>query len=399
MEYYNKTDTAYVSSLLEPNSNIIYKIQTLDHWENVIGEITTEISESNDINISAASDNEVRRSCSISLVNTSGAFTLSKDSDFWYNRKYRIVAGVKAREDIYYHSQGVFICKSSNENGEIISITGIDKFGNLNGELNVGRCVKDFSTQIELGDIFVADLIRQTLMRDIGNGLPIDPVPPLIDPFFETAKLYVDIKLSIGQYYGEIITQLASMFGADAYYNTNGQLVFRRKPTYNIPSFYSHIGHVWRFKENDVNIFGGSTSDKQLDGINTVTVSTENSIGEIYSYTARNQNAESPLNVKAIGERYPSEPIVYISIGDTERGEPKEKCKQYAEFLLLQSTMNSITESFTAAFIPHFDVGQVIFYKGSDYVIKSLSISLTTKIMQVQACNTMMLPTNDRIAY
>lgn len=399
MEYYNKTDTAYLSAVSKPYADMVYRIQPLDHWENAIGEITAEISRANDLSVSASCENGVRRSCAFSLINTDGRFTLSKNADFWYNRKFRILAGVKCGEDIYEHSQGVFICEGSRASGKVLSLTGIDKFGNLTGELNVGKCVKEFSTKKELGDIYVAELIRHTLMIDIGNGLPIDPVPPLIDPYFETATLYADITLSIGQYYGEIITKLADMYGADVYYNTDGRLVFRRKPTYNIPSFYSHIGHIWRFEENDVNIMSGSTSEMKLDGINAVTVSTDNSSGDIYSYTARNENAESPLNVKAIGERYPDEPVVYISIGDTDREEPQEKCKQYAEFLLMQSTMNSITENFTATFIPHFDVGKVIFYKGGDYVINSLSIDMAAKTMQVQACNTMMLPTNDRIAY
>lgn len=138
MEYYNKTDTAYLSAVSQPHANMVYKIQPLDHWENAIGEITKEISRSKDFGISANNENGVRRSCSFSLVNTDGRFTLSKNADFWYNRKFRITAGVKCGDDIYNHSQGVFICEGSNASGDVLSLTGIDK---LSSSHDSSQCI------------------------------------------------------------------------------------------------------------------------------------------------------------------------------------------------------------------------------------------------------------------
>ncbi|MBO5449814.1 MAG: hypothetical protein J5994_10895 [Ruminococcus sp.] len=397
MEYYNIINQAYLDAVGKPDSRIVYKLQPLDHWENAVGEITADIDGSTSSTISVNAQNGVRRGCSLSLINENDKYTPSRDGYFWYNRKFRIAAGIEGA-DTYWHPQGVFICTGSEESGGTVTLKGTDKFGILSGELNVGKCTKEFSTDIGSGDIYVAEIIRMTLMRDMGNGMPLDPIQPQIDPYFETAKLYADMTLSVGQYYGEIIITLANMYGADTYYDPDGRLIFRRKATYNIPSWYCHQGYLWRFPENDPNIFAGAAVSRSLDGINAVTVSTDNANGEIFSYTAKNRNAESPINVKAIGERYPDDPVVYISVGDTTRETAEEKCRQYAEYLLLQSTSNSVAETFTSPFVPHFDVDRVIAYKDSDYLIKSLTLDLTAKRMQVRACNVAFLPSNQNIS-
>lgn len=398
MEYYNILNTDYLEAIGKPECRLRYKIQPLDHWENAVGEITADIDRSTNSSISVNHQNGTRRGCLLTLIDTEDKFTPSRDNYFWYNRKFKIIAGIDTGSDIFWQPQGVYICTASEKSGGLITLTGTDKFGNLNGELNIGKCAKAFSTNIASGDIYVAELIRMTLMRNMGNGIPIDPVSPQIDPYFETAKLYADITLSVGQYYGEIITILADMFGADVYYNADGRLVFRRKSTYNIPSWYEHMGHIWRFKDDDINVFTGASSVQSFDGINIITVSTDNTEGEIYSYTAKNLNAESPLNVRAIGERYPEEPVVYISVGDTTRETAEEKCKQYAEYLLLQSTASSVSETFTSPLIPHFDAGEVIFYNGKDFVVETLDINLTARQMQIKACNIAFLPSNQNIA-
>lgn len=395
MDYYNTITSDYLNVINKPSSKVLIKIQPLDHWENALAEITGDIDRtdgSNTLNVS--NTNGARRSLSITLSNISGSYTPDKNSHFWFNRKFKLLAGLTDGSNTYWQPQGVFICKTGAESGHKLTISAIDKGGNLNGECGIGRVVKAFSTDISAGDILIGDLVRETLLKGIGNGLPIDPIAPIIDPFFDKTRLYHDIALSVGQFYGDIIAELAQMYGADYYYNADGRLVFRRKPTYNIPSWYMHKGYIWRFKDNDSLILSGRSTSISLDGINCVTVMTDNTEGDIYSYTARNQNAESPINVKAVGERYPDEPIKYISIGDTSTETGEEKCKQYAEYLLLKQTKNSIAEDFTIPFLPHFDVDQLVFYKNTDYVIDELAVNLSERTMQVKACNVTFLPTN-----
>lgn len=393
MIYFNRITNEYEQSLRDHHHDLDIFIRPLDHWENCVGEIKADIVKDGS-SISVNKGNGARRSIGISLI-LKNEYIPSKNSYFWYNRKFMMIAEHRTADNIYRFPLGVFLCSSASELNGRLTLSGVDKYANLNGESNVGKVAEPFSTNISAGEIMIGDFIRELLLQDIGNGFPIDPVAPLIDPYFNSCPLYADVTLSIGQYYGELITQLAQMYGADCYYNTNGQLVFRRKPTVDQPYWYMHMGYLWRYKDQDETVISKSQSTTySLDGINCVTVSTDNSEGTVYSYTARNKNAESPINVKAIGERYPSDPIVYISLGDTSRDSGEEKCRQYAEYLLLQKTRNTISENFSSILIPHFDVDRVIRYKDEDYIIDSLNLDLAGRKMTVGASNVSFLPQN-----
>lgn len=392
MYYYNRITDEYEQSF-RSGTDIDIILHPLDHWENAAAEIKADIIREGS-NVTVNKGNGSRRGTGISLI-LKEEYIPNKNSFFWYNRKFRITASCKVGNDRYNFPLGVFLCSNAVYDNSRLQLSGVDKYSLLNGEANVGKVTTPFSTNISAGTIFVGSLIRELLLQDIGNGLPIDPITPLIDPFFESCSLYADVTLSAGQYYGELITQLAEMYGADCYYNANGQLIFRRKPTTDQPSWYMHMGYIWRYKENDETVFGESSmTTVNLDGINCVTVSTDNSEGKVYSYTAKNKNAESPINVRAIGERYPPEPITYISLGDTSGETGEEKCRQYAEYLLLQKTRNSVSESFGSILIPHFDVDRLIRYKNEDYIIDNLSFDLSERKMTVGASNVTFLPSN-----
>ena len=267
----------------------------------------------------------------------------------------------------------------------------VDKFGALNGELNIGRCVNAFSTDIAGGDIYVADLIRETLALNFGR-LPIDPIAPIIDPIFETTKLYADISLDAGQYYGQVITTLAEMYGADCYYDRCGVLNFRKKAVIDRPWWYVHQGFAWVFGEGDVNIAESVRRSTDLRAVNVVTVVSDNTDGETASVTVRNENPESPLCVQNIGEHYPEGGAVSISVGDSTRQSAEEKCRQYGKSLLCQNTALICSETFTAALIPHFDTGMVIDVHGEERLITGLSADLGTRLMKVECCNINFLP-------
>lgn len=395
MIYNDVITKAYEDSLRDHGSIVTLYLMPLDHWENGIGEYRCEIIPGGS-SLTVNKGNGCRRSLNLTLLNSSGKFTPSKNTDIWYNRKIKLIAEHRSSavsDTRWRFSQGVFICKSAQEQNGTVKISGVDKYANLNGENNVGTVSIPFTTDISAGTIYVADLIRETLLRDMGNGYPIDSVAPQIDPYYYSEPLYADIALSVGQHYGDIITKLAEMYGADVYYNAAGQLVFERRPTYSRPEWYMHLGYVFRYKDADETVVQGSeVSTHDFDGINCVTVATDSSSGTVYSYTAKNKNAESPVNVKAVGERWADPPVRYISVGDGTDG--KEKCKQYAEYLLLQKTRDSVSESFTSLYIPHFDVDQVIRYRDNDYVLDSLTVDLGAKTMTVKASSVAFLPTN-----
>lgn len=357
-------------------------IQPLDHWENALGEIT----DITDMQLTSSRSDSVRRSVNVRLVGKS--YEPSKNSDFWYLRKFRIIL----RGEDSTCKMGTFLTLGADSYDNLVNVTASDKFALLDGSAGVGRCTTDFSTDITAGTIYVADLIRETLMRSVSNGMVLDPLPPLIDSFFETAPLYCDLTLSSGQFYGELITTLAKMYQARCFYDENGRLNFLRARAQNIPSWYMHKGHKIRFRENDSRILSSVSKQISLDGINCVTVATDNTEGQVYSYTAKNTDPESPLNIYTAGQRYPDQPTRYICIGDTSQGDPEEKCRQYAEYLLMQHTANSVTSQFTSVLLPQLAADDLIELSGEDRLVTNISCDLNANTMQISCCNVAYLP-------
>lgn len=393
MNYYNKIDDLYIAALNSSTVRYRTMIQPLDHWENALGEMEADILTAKPTQQNQAAGNSIRRSINVTASDPDGKYSPSKDSMFWYNRKFRLWDGVVVGDDVYWQEQGVYYSLSAEEENKIITISAADKFAALNGEVNIGRCVTPFTTDISAADIYVADLIRDTLMINTGS-LPLDPMTPIIDPIFDDTKLYADIALDAGQFYGEILTTLAGMYGADVYYDRSGRLNFRRKAVTDRPWWYQHQGYAWTFTENDVNIVQGIRRSTTLKAVNCVTVMTDNTEGDTGCYTAKNTNPESPICVQNVGEQYPDEPIVYIALGDTTLDTPDEKCRQYAEYLLMQHTAQALTETFTTIEIPHLKVDDMILLHGEPRLITGISIDHHSRLMQLTVCNINYLPTN-----
>ncbi len=393
MNYYNKIDDAYIAALKSQHVRYRTMIQPLDHWENALGECEADILTSKPVQSQQTAGNNIRRSLNISVVNADDKYSPSKNSAFWYSRKFRLWDGVAVGENVYWQEQGIYYSLTAEEENHVITISAADKFAALNGELNTGRCTKPFTTDITASDVYVADLIRETLMLNTGS-LPLDPISPVIDPYFESAKLYADIALDAGQFYGEILTTLAGMFGADCCYDRSGRLNFRRKAVTDRPWWYQHQGYAWNFTDNDVNIVQGVRRSTTLRAVNCVTVMTDNTEGEFGCYTAKNTNPESPVCVQNVGEQYPDDPIVYIALGDTTRDTPNEKCRQYADYLLMQHTQQALTETFTTVEIPHLKADDMILLHGEPRLITSISTDHHSRLMQLEVCNTAFLPIN-----
>ena len=391
MNFYNIINAAYLSALTDPTARYHTKVMPLDHWENAIGEIYADILTDTPAQQTIGSGNGVRRSLTISLADEDEKYSPTKNSYFWYGRKFSLWEGVEVGEDVYWQEQGVYYSTRAEKYNGAVNVTAVDKFGALNGETNTGRCPLAFTTDISDGDIYIADLIRQLLGINIGN-LPIDPITPIIDPVYESTKLYADISLSAGQYYGAILTTLAEMYGADCYYDRFGRLNFRKKAVKDRPYWYEHMGHAWTFVEDDPNITEGVRRTTDLKAVNTVTVMSDNKEGEAASVTLRNTNPESPVCVQNVGEQYPDECPLYISIGDTTIQTAEEKCRAYAEYVLCQNTAQLCTESFTTVFLPHLDTDKLIDMRGDDRLITGITVDHKTKLAQISACSVSFLP-------
>lgn len=399
MDYYNKIDNAYLAELHKPMRKMYVKMEILSHYEGAIGEITSDLS-STDGSITINKEQGCRRSCSLSIIDRSGKYIPQKDSSFWYNRKFKIFIGLQVDENIYWFPQGVFVTKSANSNGRRLNVEGVDKYGFLDGTLNARMCLVEYQASVTNSKkgTNIATLIKDTLMLDLGNNIPLDPVEPIIDPIFYNVTLYDDIVIDEGGYLGEIFDKIAEMYGANIYYDVNGRLRMERVFNYNLPSWYRHLSPQFELSETEITETDINYT-YNYDGVNIITVTTDNTSGEIYSYTAKNENPQSPVNINAIGYKGLDGGTYYIPLGDTNKESGEEKCRQQAEYMLLQHTCMSTGISYNLPITPHLNVDNTVRVSNDYYnfdkqlfIVNSITMPLSATEMSIEATNLQWLP-------
>lgn len=399
-EYYNRFDKRYELLLQYPVIVHLFKVEILDHMEQCYGEITRNVSDNEHYIINANKQQGSRRSCTLTMIDIQSQYIPSINNTFWYNRKFKLYIGIKDIEngDIYWFSQGIFLCSNASATEHIVTINGIDKFGLLDGTLNVHMIQETY--KVEVGTK-IGELVRSTLMLELGNGMPIDPIMPLIDNEFENMETISEISIDPGQYLGEIFIQVANMIGADVYYNTEGRLVMTRVFNDDLPFYYIYRGEYWHF-DDIKSTFIEPSVDYQMDGCNYIMVATDNTEGEVYSYTAVNDNARSPVSISHIGYRRNKDaPISYIPLGSTvDAPKAEERCRQYAEYLLLQKTCMTIAISFSSIIMPHLKEGEVVtitdkYFKfdSTPFLIQSITFNGVDS-MNLSVVNLQWLPTD-----
>lgn len=399
MDYYNKIDNAYLAELHKPMRKMYVKMEILSHYEGAIGEITSDLS-STDGSITINKEQGCRRSCSLSIIDRSGKYIPQKDSSFWYNRKFKIFIGLQVDEDLYWFPQGVFITKSANSNGRRLNVEGVDKYGFLDGTLNARMCLVEYQASVTNSKkgTNIATLIKDTLMLDLGNNIPLDPIEPIIDSIFYNATLYDDIVVDEGGYLGEIFDKITEMYGANIYYDVNGRLRMERVFNYNLPSWYRHLSPQFELSETEITETDINYT-YNYDGVNIITVTTDNTSGEIYSYTAKNENPQSPVNINAVGYKGLDGGTYYIPLGDTSEESGEEKCRQQAEYMLLQHTCMSTGISYNLPITPHLNVDNTVRVSNDYYnfdkqlfIVNSITMPLSATEMSIEATNLQWLP-------
>lgn len=399
MDYYSKIDDAYLAELHKPMRKMYVKMEILSHYEGAIGEITSDLS-STDGSITINKEQGCRRSCSLSIIDRSGKYIPQKDSSFWYNRKFKIFIGLQVDENIYWFPQGVFVTKSANSNGRRLNVEGVDKYGFLDGTLNARMCLVEYQASVTNSKkgTNIATLIKDTLMLDLGNNIPLDPVEPIIDPIFYNVTLYDDIVVDEGGYLGEIFDKITEMYGANIYYDVNGRLRMERVFNYNLPSWYRHLSPQFELSETEITETDINYT-YNYDGVNIITVTTDNTNGEIYSYTAKNENPQSPVNINAIGYKGLDGGTYYIPLGDTSEESGEEKCRQQAEYMLLQHTCMSTGISYNLPITPHLNVDNTVRVSNDYYnfdkqlfIVNSITMPLSATEMSIEATNLQWLP-------
>ena len=325
-EYYNRWDSHYLWLLQQPVVNYRFKVELLDHNEHSYGEITRDVSSTEHYTINVNKSQGIRRTCSLTMINVERKYLPSVNNPFWYNRKFKLYVGVidNRNGDTFWFPQGVYVCQTATANRGTVNINGIDKFGFLDGSLNVHMLY--YGMTLDAGSK-IGEVVRRTLMLEMGDGSsksvfsswspihghPIDPKLPIIDKEFEALELPKDIVLNEGQYLGDALSDIATSIGADIYYDVNGRLNLTKIFNDDIPFYYIYSGEYWHFNEIH-ETYIEPNANYSLDGCNYIVVSTDNADdGEVSTYTAVNDNPQSPLSISSVGYRGDKDnPITYI---------------------------------------------------------------------------------------
>lgn len=406
MEYFNKFTTEYKNGI--ETGNIVYKIrlELLTCYETVIGEITKDVSVENSGQINISYNQLVRRSCNLTLSNIEEKYSPAVDNTFWQDRKFKLWLGVlTAIGNTFWWSQGIFITKDVSGDFATVEISAVDKGGLLDGTLktNVTEC--QYIIQVHSN---VLQIIRDTLAINPNEtselsvyqggwtNYMVDPVPPLVDVCYRDVWTESELSIDSGVPLGNLFTLLADNYEADVYYGIDGNLRFEPLIAGNRIGGYMYMGSLWDFDTNKP-MYSNSKLSCNFDGENTVTVYTNASNLENVSYTAYNNNPQSPLRTAVAGiRRMPSQEITYV---DTTKEDMLIRCKQYADYLLTKNSMQGMTIDFESPIIPHLDVNKVISisdvlfkFNRDKFVIQSLSIPLSAGSMKVSATNVSWLP-------
>lgn len=305
MEYFNYHSNVYDSALSNLNNSYRIRLEILTDEETVIGEITKDLSLTATGQITINYEQITRRSCSLSLINVDNKYIPTKNSPFWLNRKFKLWLGLVVGKDTYWWSQGIFYTVSANATGRILSIEGVDKGGALDGTLKLNMTEAQY--QFKRGKA-LTEMIKQTLALDVGNpygsknspigfggNRPIDSQPPLIGIEYYGFNTVADISIDANSYISEMFVNMAELYAADCYYNTNGNLVFEQHID---SSGYNYVPTQWSFTDLS-STFEDVNYEYSYEGENVVTVYTNTTEAGVrnVAWTAYNTNPLSPLNV------------------------------------------------------------------------------------------------------
>lgn len=365
MEYFNRYSDAYINTLKGGNCHYMLRLELLSDNESVVGDITQDLALSSAGQITINYEQITRRSCSLTLIDVDDKYVPHRNSPFWINRKFKLWLGVVVKrisrisgvdvitDDIYWWSQGVFYTLSAVAQGHTVEIEGVDKGAAMDGTLKLN--MTDAEYLIERGDN-IGETVKELLALDVGasqmttvNGLiysgsrPIDCIQPIIGVQYFNMNVYSQITVDANNYVADIFTNLADLYAADCYYDTEGHFMF---VPYIESSGYSYMPKQWEF--NDLSAeFEDVNYNYSYDGENAVTYYTNTTEAGVpnVAWTAYNTNPLSPLCISVGIRRAQSQEIPYYNYyGDAA----VEDCEEYIAELQKEIQDNNINMSIKA---------------------------------------------------
>ena len=412
MEYFNIVNKEYQNAILSKIFTPCAKVELVDWNGQAYKEIIQDLSSENGGTISATFQNGVQKSINLNIFDPTGTFIPNpNDRLVWIGQRFKVYLGlriektdfkinseniydsniIKRYNDFYWFSKGVYIINnvSASRTGadKQIQISGVDKFGYFTSD--TGNCEMIGDYVIPRG-MKISDAIYAILGQEIGNGNNIDNITPIIDPYYMNTRIPVELSKGAGSYMGDVITDLASTFRADVYYDNDGHFCFRRAM---LGDENMKAPIVWNFDSLDGEYLSSTLSYNFVDAINTVFVvgDNPNSLAAPEAFR-QNNNPASPTNVQKLGVRsklYSSSIIQNV-----------KEAEDYADYMLEYLSKMQQTVNFTCTYMPHIDVNQAFtlsddFYHldRETFLIQSINYPIGLGTLSISAVNIEALPT------
>ena len=421
MEYFNTYSADYMWTLKQGNGRYKVRLEILGDNENVVGDITKDVSVSAEGQITINYEQITRRSCSLTLIDVEDKYIPHKNSPFWINRKFKLWLGVVVHksqyengklvfiDDVYWWSQGVFYTLSATAQGHTLSIEGVDKGAALDGTLRLN--LTDAEYVIERNDN-LSETIKQLLALNVGDSgiaggtmlyggdMPVDCKEPVIGVRYFNEPVRSQIIIDANNYIGEVFTNLAELYSADCYYDTEGRFQF---VPYVESTGYQYVAKQWEFDDLSA-FFEDVNYNYTYDGENTVTYYTNTTDAGVanVAWTAYNVNPLSPINISTGIRRAQAQEIPYYEYSsnpDENAQQMLADCRAAANHYLLRNSLIGLQLSFSCPIIPHLDVNKTIGIsdrmvdlEDATFIIQSITIPLSANKMNVSATNINWLP-------
>ncbi len=353
-------------------------------WLNPDGTVAFDITE-NAIQsgvISVQYQNGIRSTADVTLDNWSQTYDVNADK-IWFGQQIRISKGLYLDDGTpFYIPKGVYYVSNPDQvyspTQRTTHLSLVDKWGYLDGSL-FGKL--DGIYQLNVGDdLFVA--LRELLLKDRGNGIPYDSVPPILSSYYQgrtTSVSYTKLVTSfdsVGTEYStteveyhdipvtqcpytsrieatgtvaDIILEIAKMLVANVGYDAAGRLCIEPNNT-DIHNYDRPV--LWHYRTTENSLLSISYQFPLSDVYNSVTVTGATLNGLQAKGVAQNTDARSGTSVNRIGmKNYSEEQSSYYT---------NLQCQEMAEYLLQQKSSLLTTTTIDSVPIYHMDVNCLI---------------------------------------
>ena len=396
MNYYNVINQSYISALTSPIVHFKLKVELMDYNENVLDEVTQDISEEDEGSISINYQQGVRRSCAITLLNNFKNYSPSPINLVWCDTKFKVYTGIQTYNvttqemDYYWFSQGIYILTNPNVlhslNRKSITLNGVDKFGIFGSETNFHELD---GTYLIPANTTLKNIIIDILGLNMGNGNILDPKFPKIDATMGEMRIPYEIKKSPESFFGDILIELANVFACDIYYDGDGYLNFVKGNEQNVNESDAIL---WDYTDVLSQYGEGNLELKFTEVYNIIKVIGNNPASRLYEAVLKNNDPFSPTRVSLIGER-----TKYIESSFCYN---QARTEDFAKYLLKKYSLMQMAISFNSSFVPHLDVNKSISitdeyynYDRQKFIIQGLTVPLSSKTQTtVEATNVANIP-------